>query len=176
VWHTPDVPESPPLDDLRALAHPVRMRILSLLTGTAMSASEIAREFGESQANISYHLRRLHTAGLLHVAEEVRIRGGRAKRYRHDPESGHKVTSRDPEEARVLMTAVIEELRRRSAFRDPDRPSSLSDAELWVDPILWAQVVGQARELSHLLHAAAEPPRTAGTVRVSATLALFEMK
>lgn len=170
------MPESPPLNDLRALAHPLRMRILSLLTGTAMSASEVAREFGESQANISYHLRRLHAAGLLHVAEEIQIRGGKAKRYRHDPESGRKLTSREPGETELLVTALVEELRRRSAARDRDRPSSLTDAELWVDPVLWEQVLGQARELSHLLHAAAEPPRTAGTVRVSATLALFEMK
>jgi DNA-binding transcriptional ArsR family regulator len=99
------VPESPTSNDLRALAHPLRMRILSLLTGTAMSAAEVAREFGESQANISYHLRRLHAAGLLHVAEEVRIRGGRAKRYRHDPDSGRKLTSREPGETEVLVTS-----------------------------------------------------------------------
>jgi DNA-binding transcriptional ArsR family regulator len=152
------------------------MRILSLLTGTAMSASEVARELGESQANVSYHLRRLHVAGLLHITEEIRIRGGRAKRYRHDPESGPDLTKRDPAEEQVLVAMLAGELRRRGADRDPAKLSTLTDAELWVDPIVWEQVVDQARELSRLLHAAAEPPRTAGTVRVSATLALFEMK
>ncbi|MDT7728412.1 MAG: hypothetical protein QOI21_4988 [Actinomycetota bacterium] len=170
------MPDSPPLDDLRVLAHPLRLRILSLLTGTAMSASEAARELGESQANVSYHLRRLHAAGLLHITEEVRIRGGQAKRYRHDPESGPQLTNRDPAEDQVLVATLAEELRRRNVYRDPDKPSTLTDAELWVDPIVWAQVVDQARELSRLLHAAAEPPRTAGTVRVSTTIALFEMR
>ena len=31
---------------LRAVAHPVRLRILSLLTGTELSAAEVARELG----------------------------------------------------------------------------------------------------------------------------------
>ncbi|SFH21145.1 Helix-turn-helix domain-containing protein [Amycolatopsis regifaucium] len=88
------MPDSPTLEGLRVLAHPVRLRILSLLTGAAMSAAEAARELGETQANVSYHLRRLHEAGLLDVAEEVRIRGGLAKRYRHDPESGTRFDDR----------------------------------------------------------------------------------
>ena len=31
---------------LRSLAHPVRLRMLSLLTGAPMSAAEVARELG----------------------------------------------------------------------------------------------------------------------------------
>jgi predicted transcriptional regulator len=54
------------------------MPILSLLTGIAMSAAEAARELGETQAIVSSHFRRLHDAGLLDVAEEVEIRGGKA--------------------------------------------------------------------------------------------------
>ena len=50
-----------------------------------MSAAEVAREIGGTQANASYHLRQLYDAGLLDVAEEVSVRGGQAKRYRHDP-------------------------------------------------------------------------------------------
>ncbi|MBE1501241.1 DNA-binding transcriptional ArsR family regulator [Amycolatopsis lexingtonensis] len=164
-----------PHDHLRVLAHPLRMRILSLLTGTAMSAAEAARELGETQANTSYHFRRLHDAGLLEVAEEVRIRGGRAKRYRHDPESGKRLTSRDPGEERLLTKAVATELLRRADSRAGRRPASLTDAELWVAPEVWARLLKQATELSRELHDAAQPPRTPGTVRVSASVALFEL-
>ncbi|MEV7036710.1 helix-turn-helix domain-containing protein [Amycolatopsis sp. NPDC051061] len=164
-----------PHDNLRVLAHPLRMRILSLLTGTAMSAAEVARELGETQANISYHLRRLHDAGLLDVAEEVTIRGGRAKRYRHDPDSGRRLTTRNPAEQQLLTKAIAGELLRRAGSRAPGRRASLTDAELWVDPSLWARVLEQASELSQELHAAAQPPRTPGTVRVSASVALFEL-
>jgi DNA-binding transcriptional ArsR family regulator len=163
------------LDGLRVLAHPLRMRILSLLTGTAMSAAEAARELGETQANVSYHFRRLHDAGLLDVAEEVSIRGGRAKRYRHDPDSGRRLTARDPAEGQMLTKAVASELVRRASARATGRPASLTDAELWVTPEVWAGLLARAKELSHELHTAAQPPRAPGTVRVSASMALFEL-
>lgn len=169
------MPESE-LDSLRVLAHPLRLRILSLLTGAAMSAAEAARELDDTQANVSYHLRRLHEAGLVDVVEEVQIRGGRAKRYRHDPESGKRLTHRHPGEEALLVHALADELKRRAELRATERKASLTDAELWVDPVVWAQVLAQATELSNVLHAAAEPPRTPGTVRVSASIALFELR
>src|SRR3954447_24386380 len=68
---------------LRATAHPVRLRILSLLTASALSAAEIARELDLTHANASYHLRVLADAGAVVEAGEGKIRGGVAKRYRH---------------------------------------------------------------------------------------------
>ena len=50
-------------NQLRAVAHPVRLRMLSLLTGTELSAAEVARELGITHANASYHLRTLLDAG-----------------------------------------------------------------------------------------------------------------
>ena len=61
---------------LRATAHPLRLQILSMLTGTAMSAAELARELGTSQANASYHLRVLAQAGEVVPDGEESIRGG----------------------------------------------------------------------------------------------------
>ena len=68
---------------LRATAHPLRLQMLSLLTGAELSAAEVARELGVSQANASYHLRLLLDAGQLVMAGEEVVRGGRAKKYRH---------------------------------------------------------------------------------------------
>ncbi|MFC9251788.1 ArsR/SmtB family transcription factor [Amycolatopsis thailandensis] len=170
------MPESPGLDGLRVLAHPVRLRILSLLTGAAMSAAEAARELGETQANVSYHLRRLHEAGLLDVVEEVRIRGGLAKRYRHDPESGTRFTSTNPEEDRLLITTMASELERRSEFHVRGEHGLTADVEMWVDRETWKKALAHAHELSELLHSAAKPPRTRGTIPVSATVAMFEMR
>ncbi|MEV7550307.1 helix-turn-helix domain-containing protein [Amycolatopsis sp. NPDC089917] len=167
---------SPGLDGLRVLAHPVRLRILSLLTGVAMSAAEAARELGETQANVSYHLRRLHEAGLLDVVEEVRIRGGLAKRYRHDPESGTGFGPANPEEQRLLILAMAEELKRRSEFHVRGERGLMADAEMWVDRETWKKALAHAHELSELLHTAAKPPRTRGTIPVSATVSMFEMR
>ncbi|RIJ59412.1 ArsR family transcriptional regulator, partial [Clavibacter lycopersici] len=81
------------LRDLRVIAHPLRLRLLSLCTRSPVSASEAARELGETQANVSYHLRRLREAGLLEEAGVERIRGGAARRYRHVPASGERLVS-----------------------------------------------------------------------------------
>src|ERR1700761_6865199 len=70
---------------LRAMAHPIRLQIMSLLTGAPMPAAEVARELGITHANASYHLRNLLAGGMIVAAGEEKIRGGLAKRYRYDP-------------------------------------------------------------------------------------------
>jgi DNA-binding transcriptional ArsR family regulator len=167
--------EKDSLDSLRVVAHPVRMRLLSLLTGAAMSAAEAARELGENHANVSYHLRRLHAAGLVHVAEEIRIRGGSAKRYRHDPDSGTRLRSSDLEDDQLVAAAIAAELQRRTEYRLTGQRGAMTDAELWVDEHTWQHCLAQVDALSRQLHAAAKPPRSPGTRRVSATISLFPM-
>lgn len=170
------MPREDRLDSLRVLAHPIRLRALSLLTGAAMSAAEVARELGESQANVSYHLRRLHEAGLLEITEQVAVRGGRAKRYRHDPASGERLVAGDLEDHLLVAEALAAELRRRSGRRRPGADGALTDAELWVRPEQWRDLVRLGRELGVRLHAAALPPHSPGAVRVSATVLMFEMR
>jgi DNA-binding transcriptional ArsR family regulator len=167
--------------ELRALAHPIRLRILSLLTGAAMTAAEVARELNLNHANASYHLRQLHAAGAIEVAGEERIRGGAAKRYRYDvnrePPRPAKKGATAGAERRLVYAALATELRRRADhFRASPWRSSLTDAELWVDPGQWEAIVSRIGDLSGELHRAAKPPRTPGTIRVNATIALFEME
>jgi DNA-binding transcriptional ArsR family regulator len=162
------------LHGLRAIAHPLRLRILSLLTGSAMSAAELARELGDSQPNISYHLRRLHEAGLVHIAEEVTIRGGTAKRYRHDP-FHTSVDARDLDDHVMVAAAQAAELARRTEQRMLGTPGSMTDAEFWVSPQAWQEFLDRVNEASNRLHAAAKAPRAPGTVHVSATFAAFRM-
>jgi DNA-binding transcriptional ArsR family regulator len=160
---------------MRALAHPTRLRILSLLTGAAMTAAEVARELGMTHANASYHLRQLLAAERIVVAGEERINGGLAKRYRHPIEPDKPVAM---EERHALHQAIASELVRRSrhqTFRNGDH-GVLTDADLWVDPAVWKEVGQQIAAASLTLHQAARPPRTHGTVRVNATIALFDME
>lgn len=170
-----DIERHAELSGLRALAHPLRLRLLSLVTARAMSASEAARELGESQANVSYHMRHLLAAGLVELVEETSVRGGRAKRYRHDPASGGSVPGGSLDDYAVLAAAVSEELQRRSRERVPGAPGAFTDAELWLPPEAWNRVRELAEELGVLMHDSARPPGTPGAVRASATLMLFEM-
>ena len=160
---------------LRAIAHPLRLQILSLLTGAELSAAEVARELDVTHANASYHLRVLRDAGQLEVASEERIRGGVAKRYRHpwrQPRKG-KVASADRE---AYARAMAEELVRRVRLAAPGRRALFADAELWVDAEDAVAVRDAAQEASNRLHDAARPPRTEGTQRIAMTIAVFEMR
>jgi DNA-binding transcriptional ArsR family regulator len=159
----------------RALAHPLRLQLLSLLTGAALSAAEAGRELGITQANASYHLRVLHDAGLLDIAEEVMVRGGSARRYRPRAEDEHAITPVGVQDHLLLAAATSTELQRRTEHRDVTIPGSFADAELWVDPDVWAQVRADVSAAMGLLHEAATLPRSRGTVRVSATVSLFQM-
>ena len=172
------MPDSPAR--LRALAHPLRLRMLSLLTGADLTAAEIARELDLTHANASYHLRFLLDAGELEVVGEERIRGGLAKRYRHPWRSEHRTApAGDAEEraeaAELFVQAAAEELRRRYAARRHEDNGLVADAELWVAP----EVYDEARELlaraSALLHDQARPPRTEGTEPVALSLFTFRM-
>ena len=75
------------------------------------------------------------------------------------------------------MQAVASELVRRAAYRDPEiADRSNTDAELWVAPDVWADVVDHVEKASLLLHRSAQPPRTQGTVHVNMTASLFAMR
>ena len=162
---------------LRATAHPVRLRILSLLTASALSAAEIARELDLTHANASYHLRVLADAGAVVEAGEEKIRGGVAKRYRH-PWDDYRSTGRTsarPEDGQIYVRAMAEELVRRFGQRSQDTPAMTTDAELWVTPQVWEEVRSLVKQASTLLHAEAQPPRTDGTLHVNLTAAAFQL-
>jgi DNA-binding transcriptional ArsR family regulator len=166
---------------LRATAHPVRLRIMSLLTGAALTAAEVARELGLTHANASYHLRTLLAAGMIVPAGEERIRGGMAKRYRYDAAhdiAQEKIRGHRPDEYyRALFGAAATELIRRSReSRFSAEGKVVADAELWLDPDTWQAFVERIGAAARDLHEAAQPPRTPGTVRTSTTIAMFRME
>jgi hypothetical protein len=76
----------------------------------------------------------------------------------------------------LLTAAMADELRRRATRMAPRPDPWLTDAELWVDPSTWADVTARIGAASLDLHRAARPPRTPGTLRVTATVALFAME
>ena len=160
---------------LRAIAHPLRLRILSLLTGAELSAAEVARELDITHANASYHLRVLADAGEVVVAGEEKIRGGVARRYRHPWERPGR-QSGDRRSAELYVRAMADELVRRFQERKPRSRTHLTDAELWVAPETWQRVRALVAEAAELVHAEAQPPRTRGSVHVNMSAALFEMR
>ncbi len=175
---TDPTPTSAGTSALRAVAHPLRLRMLSLLTGAELSAAEVARELDITHANASYHLRVLLDAGELVVAGEEKIRGGIAKRYRHEWQRGLEADKErnpaSPDDKDLFIRVTADEMVRRFAGRARG-PSLTTDAELWVDPDTYARARALVEEASSLLHAAARPPRSDGTMRMNLTAAIFPM-
>lgn len=78
------------LDTLKAVAHPLRVRLLGALRSDGPStASALGRRFGESSGSTSYHLRQLERFGF--VEEDDRQPSGRERRWR----ATHRHTSLD---------------------------------------------------------------------------------
>ncbi len=163
---------------LRATAHPVRLRILSLLTNTAMSAAEVARELEISHASASYHLRTLLDVGELVEAGEEKIRGGVAKRYRYPHEHGGLPTA-GPKPTREEFTAYLKalhrEVERRSQLPRTGKVGYSSDIEGWVPPAIYQEAAALISQASQLLHDHNAAPRTKGTIHISATLTVFTL-
>jgi DNA-binding transcriptional ArsR family regulator len=161
---------------LRARAHPLRLRMLSLLTGAAMSAAELARELGISQALASYHLRFLADADVVQLVEESVNRGGRERRYRYDPTAPEPGSAGiDLDTLELMLNAAVDELRRRHTERDDGGPGLTVDAELWVTEEDWKAARDAVHDATLLLHQRAARPHQPGTRRVNATVFMFPM-
>ncbi|HJP80483.1 MAG TPA: helix-turn-helix domain-containing protein [Pseudonocardiaceae bacterium] len=131
--------------ELRVLAHPIRMRIRQALYELGQAtATELAEVIGESPANCSWHLRQL---AKYHFVEEV---GGGRGRNRPWRPSGHNLSWGSSEDVGELAAAgdafssVISEqefdgLRDWQAWHRSD-PPEWQDAATFVQAVDWLTV------------------------------------
>jgi len=99
---------------VRALAHPLRLRLLDLLRFDGPStATRLAGRIGESSGATSYHLRQLARFG--YVEEAPGHRGGRERWWRHRE---RPVTLRAGEEEHDAATLLAELLSREAHALD----------------------------------------------------------
>ncbi|MGW6810321.1 ArsR/SmtB family transcription factor, partial [Bacillus subtilis] len=97
---------------LRALAHPVRIRLLSELRSEGpATASTLAETTGEAVSLISYHLRQLSKHGFIEEAPEL-ARDARERwwRVREQMTSWSSASFLATEEGRAADTAVKQEI------------------------------------------------------------------
>ena len=98
-------------DEFKAMAHPLRLRILRWSLHEAHTNKEIADHFGKDPATTLHHVRLLVRTGFL-VAEPVRagLRGALEKPYRATGKTWNLSLSR-PEDQSVEMLAILDALR-----------------------------------------------------------------
>lgn len=70
---------------VKAMSHPIRVRILGILERQAASPVEIARVVDVSLGTVAYHMRTLADLGLVELDRETRRRGAIEHHYRAAP-------------------------------------------------------------------------------------------
>ena len=122
---------------LRALAHPLRVRMLDLLRedGPA-TASGLGQRLGESSGTTSWHLRQLAEHGFV---EEDTGRGNRRERWWRSIHEGHQLRSADflgnPELAGPLNTYLQSMVEQRYAAESQFVAELLQWQEVWRDKV-----------------------------------------
>jgi DNA-binding transcriptional ArsR family regulator len=102
--------------EVRALAHPLRLRMLESLSDAPATASMLARELGESSGATSYHLRALAAAGL--IIEDLERRKGRERWWKRDPDRIGLIPSAPAEDPEY--DAAVAQLESAMVGRDED--------------------------------------------------------
>jgi DNA-binding transcriptional ArsR family regulator len=75
----------PNIDDprfVKALGHPMRVRILALLQERTATPRELAQWLDATLGTVSYHVRALYDLGLLELVRTTQVRGAIAHHYR----------------------------------------------------------------------------------------------
>lgn len=137
---------------LRAMAHPLRQRLLELLAvhGPA-TATELAERVGHSPANCSWHLRQLAAGGYIEQAEGGK---GRQRIWRFVPTGhsyGHSGDEPELADAAAAASAMqleheVDELRHWWATKHTE-PAAWADAGEATQSILWL-TADELRELN----------------------------
>jgi DNA-binding transcriptional ArsR family regulator len=67
---------------VKAMSHPLRVRILAILQERTASPVELARVLEGTLGTVSYHVRTLHQLGLIELVDETRVRGAVEHHYK----------------------------------------------------------------------------------------------
>jgi DNA-binding transcriptional ArsR family regulator len=98
---------------MRALAHPMRLRMLDLLRQEPLSASELARRLEIRFGSARFHLQQLVRAGMAVPAGDRRVRGGRELLFSAPEEMWVDIDPEDPATTAAMHRALVSELGRR---------------------------------------------------------------
>ena len=67
---------------VKAMSHPLRVRILAILQQRTASPNALAQICGATLGTTSYHVRTLHRLGLIKLVDETRVRGAVEHHYK----------------------------------------------------------------------------------------------
>ena len=124
---------------VKALSHPLRWQILSMLNQGTSTSAGIARRLGVRTENVSYHVRVLCELGIIELIGTTPVRGALEHHYRatHRAELSDADSKTMPTEVRrdmmhAVLRATIDDLIRIGAS---DQPYQRSDAHFSQVPL-----------------------------------------
>jgi DNA-binding transcriptional ArsR family regulator len=133
----------------KALAHPLRVQLLSLLNEGVASPNELAKKLDEPLTNVSYHVRMLHDLGCIELVETEPRRGALEHYYRAimRPFFGDRDWKRLPKNARGSISDAVLQLvwddaseAIKSGLFDEREDRHLSRSVLCVDEQGWEEL------------------------------------
>lgn len=107
----------PNIDDpryVKALSHPLRVRILALLQERTASPRELAEWLDATLGTVSYHVRTLHDFGLIELVRTSQVRGAIAHHYKA------KVRPRVSDEAWATAAPIVKQAAVGAALQTVD--------------------------------------------------------
>ena len=175
---------------VKALSHPLRVRILALLQERTASPRELAEWLDATLGTVSYHVRALHDFGLIELVRTTQVRGAIAHHYRA------RVRPRISDEAWASAAPIVKQAAVGAALQTVDdyaRASAaaggfdrgeahLTRTNLQLDAKGWAQaakacekLLGELNEIEEKAAARLEKdPHAEGVADAALVLLLFE--
>jgi DNA-binding transcriptional ArsR family regulator len=140
---------------VKALAHPLRIRILAILEDRVASPSEIAQQLDAPLGNVSYHVRQLAELGLISLVRETPVRGTLEHHYRAEirPRITDKAWSAAPDIVKhATVSATLSQIGEGVNRAAADGGFSKDDAHLSRIPLVldsegWSEVAGELNAL-----------------------------
>ncbi len=146
------------IEQLRAIADMLRLRIFEMLQQKPMTVTQLGEELGEAPAKVHYHVRELEKVGLLRLVE-TREKGGILEKY-YQPIAREisvekSLLSAPPDEALAMTGALLNQMKDgfQGAFREALKQKdtkprvSLSYSRLYLTSEEQEQLLKQIAEL-----------------------------
>jgi DNA-binding transcriptional ArsR family regulator len=99
---------------VKALSHPLRVRILALLQERTASPRELAEWLDATLGTVSYHVRTLHDFGLIELVKTTQVRGAIAHHYKA------KIRPRVDDEAWASAAPIVKQAAVGAALQTVD--------------------------------------------------------
>jgi DNA-binding transcriptional ArsR family regulator len=149
------------LEEARALANPLRLRILRLTLDQALTNKQLAERLGRDPGTVLHHVRNLVATGFL-VPDEVRQgeKGALEKPYRSTGKSWSLSLDESPVAESTASQAMLEAFLAELAEAGPDAATGFSRLALTLDQPSLEELKGRVQAI--LDEFAARPPDPGG--------------